>query len=94
VTGGPGDDDITGYPGRQVILGGDGLDVINGLRGPDVLAGQVGDDTIYSRDDSVDTVGCGLGIDTVLADAIDVVSSDCENVRRLPSVARSGPSYR
>jgi Ca2+-binding RTX toxin-like protein len=84
VTGSPGDDEITGYAGRQALLGGEGLDVIRGLRGPDLLAGQDGDDTIYSRDDSVDTVGCGAGVDTVLADASDVVASNCETVRRRP----------
>jgi Ca2+-binding RTX toxin-like protein len=82
VTGSPGDDEITGYAGRQVLLGGEGLDVIRGLRGPDLLAGQDGDDTIYSRDDSVDAVGCGAGVDTVLADASDAVSSNCETVMR------------
>jgi Ca2+-binding RTX toxin-like protein len=82
VIGGPGDDDITGYAGRQVLLGGEGLDVINGLGGADVLAGQDGDDTIYSRDHSVDTVSCGSGVDTVFADATDVVSPNCETVRR------------
>jgi hypothetical protein len=81
VTGGPKDDEITGYAGRQVLVGGEGLDVIRGRKGPDVLAGQGADDTIYSRDDSVDTVSCGPGDDTVRADASDVVSKDCETVR-------------
>jgi Ca2+-binding RTX toxin-like protein len=82
VIGSPADDEITGYAGRQVLLGGGGLDGIRGLRGPDVLAGQDGDDTIHSRDDSVDTVGCGPGADTAFADAADAVSADCETVRR------------
>jgi Ca2+-binding RTX toxin-like protein len=82
VLGSRGDDEITGYAGRQVLLGGEGLDLIRGLGGPDLLAGQDGDDTIYSRDHSVDTVGCGSGVDTVFADATDVVSLNCENVRR------------
>jgi Ca2+-binding RTX toxin-like protein len=81
VTGGSGDDEITGYAGRQVVLGGKGADVIDGLQGPDLLAGQAGDDTVYSRDNSVDTVGCGPGIDTALADATDIVAADCETVR-------------
>jgi Ca2+-binding RTX toxin-like protein len=82
VTGSPGADEIIGYARQQELVGRDGADVIRGLGGPDILAGQGGDDTMRSRDGSVDTVSCGPGVDTALADASDTVSADCETVKR------------
>jgi Ca2+-binding RTX toxin-like protein len=82
VTGSPGNDEITGFARQQELVGRDGNDIIRGLGGPDVLAGQGGDDTMRSRDGSVDTVSCGPGADTALADASDTVSADCETVKR------------
>jgi Ca2+-binding RTX toxin-like protein len=82
VIGTPLDDHITGDARAEVILGGSGDDVLDGGRGSDVLAGQDGDDTITSRDGMFDIVGCDGGADTVFADRFDLVSRDCETVRR------------
>jgi len=46
-----------------------------------VLAGR-GNDFIQARDGNTDIVQCGPGRDVVLADRLDVVSSDCEVVHR------------
>jgi Ca2+-binding RTX toxin-like protein len=75
-------DHITGDAGRQVILGGPSADVIDGGGGRDQLSGGGGDDTITSLDGVFDTVDCGDGTDTVLADPFDLVNPDCENVIR------------
>ena len=40
-------------------------------------------DTITARDKERDAISCGACCDTVVADVIDVVSSNCEVVRRL-----------
>jgi Ca2+-binding RTX toxin-like protein len=80
VIGTAADDHITGDAFSEVILGGDGNDVLDGGGGQDVIAGQNGDDTIAARDGVFDTVGCGAGIDAVVADRFDAVGNDCESV--------------
>ncbi len=55
---------------------------VRGGAGTDDLLGNEGDDTIDARDGEIDTVQCGNGNDTVLADAADTVAGDCENVDR------------
>lgn len=57
-----------------------GPGVITGGEGADVLEGGPADDTINARDGSPDRVICGGGTDTVLADTLDIVSPNCENV--------------
>jgi hypothetical protein len=42
-----------------------------------------GDDSIHSRNGRFDLVSCGLGTDTVFADRVDRVASDCE-ARHVP----------
>ena len=44
------------------------------------MRGGPGDDRIVSEDGRTDTVSCGGGVDTVLADRKDRVSRDCERV--------------
>src|SRR3954469_16979916 len=67
-----------------------GDDTLRGLRGDDTLVGGVGrdlliggpaDDVINARDGRRDTVSCGSGQDTVVADDRDVVPAGCEQVR-------------
>jgi Ca2+-binding RTX toxin-like protein len=82
VIGTPFDDHITGDARAQVILGGPGNDVIDGEGGSDLLGGGDGDDTITSSDGVFDAVGCGDGIDSVVADRFDFVSPSCETVSR------------
>jgi Ca2+-binding RTX toxin-like protein len=86
VIGSPVGDHITGDGNAQAIFGGDGDDVIDGGGGPDIIAGQAGDDMLTSRDHMMDAVGCDGGIDTVVADRVDLVSRDCEEISR-----RAGP---
>ncbi len=97
LDGGPGDDDIDAGFGDDTIVGGPGRDSIAGDRrggdcGPLWCKLPFGNDTIDARDGEVDSVTCGLGEDTVLADAIDVVASDCEHVTRAgaPAPAAGG----
>jgi Ca2+-binding RTX toxin-like protein len=57
-----------------------GAAVITGGEGSDVLEGGPANDMINARDSSPDTVICAGGIDTVLADTLDLVSPSCETV--------------
>jgi hypothetical protein len=69
------------------LVGGAHGDVLVGGPRADSLAGGAGEDTILARDGVADTVDCGAGADTVVADAVDVLSG-CETVQ-LPPV--TGP---
>jgi hypothetical protein len=87
LDGGPGNDDIDAGFGDDTIVGGPGRDHISGDRiggdcGPLWCKYPYGNDTIDARDGEVDSIVCGFGTDTVYADAIDVVDSDCETVIR------------
>ena len=88
-SGGLGDDDITSGDANDTLNGGTGDDYLEGSRGLDRYDGEAGDDTIVSVEDAVpaqrDTVICGRGRnDVAQADLTDVVSSDCETIRRAP----------
>ena len=92
LDGGPGDDDIDAGFGDDTIVGGPGRDSIAGDRrggdcGPLWCKLPFGNDTIDARDGEQDSVSCGFGEDTVYADAIDVVSGDCEHVTRTGAAA-------
>jgi hypothetical protein len=50
--------------------------------GKDTLEGGGGNDQLGARDGVADAVRCGAGVDTVTADTVDSVSSDCESVSR------------
>ncbi len=87
LDGGPGNDDVDGGMGDDTITGGPGRDSIAGDRrggdcGPVWCKLPFGNDTIDARDGEVDSVSCGFGEDTVYADAIDVISGDCEHITR------------
>lgn len=56
----------------------------------ETLLGGAGDDVFRLRDDRKETVACGPGNDAVVADAADVVATDCEQVDR-PAAAAPGP---
>jgi hypothetical protein len=70
MIGKPGDDSLRGLGGNDTLVGG---------AGRDRLVGGRGDDTINSRDRARDTVRCGPGWDTVVADATDDVPASCEH---------------
>jgi Ca2+-binding RTX toxin-like protein len=75
-----GDDNLNGGTGKDVLSGGSGDEVITGGPSPDKITGGSGDDVINAKDGSKDTIDCGTGSDRVTVDAIDVVSSNCEQV--------------
>src|SRR3712207_3360783 len=86
VEGGPGDDHVEGGYNHDTVVGGAGKDMIYG----DKTGSQscwyscvvpFGNDTIDARDGEVDTIDCGVGEDTALVDAGDVVAN-CETVQR------------
>jgi RTX calcium-binding nonapeptide repeat (4 copies)/Thrombospondin type 3 repeat len=92
LLGGPGadnlasgrsDDELSGGEGNDLVSGGAGRDVVTGDQGQDTLNGGTGSDRIVSRDGEADTVTCGDGTDTVEADTLDQVASDCEDVVRV-----------
>lgn len=87
-----GKDFVMGMGGNDTINGGNNSDRLNGNWGndtliggtnSDVLLGRVGNDTLNAADNQQDTLFCGLGTDRAIADAIDIVASDCENIRRV-----------
>ena len=89
IDGGAGNDRIEGGKGHDTLVGGPGADVIYGDETtsscrPEFPESCVryGNDTIDARDGEIDQVDCGAGIDTVRADAADVVSATCETVDR------------
>lgn len=82
-----GEDEITDGLGADVVVGGKGSDNLIGYGGDtsvDRFSGGAGKDTIQSGDvpASRDRVLCGPGVDVVYADTADVVSKDCERVKR------------
>ncbi len=101
LLGGPGADRLTGGPAADQLSGDDGDDALDGGGGPDVaigglgvdeVGGAAGDDDIRVRDGIQDVVRCGDGSDTVDADTLDDVGTDCEAVTRTPTAAPPGAS--
>ena len=91
ITGTSGADTLKGSASADVISGGAGADrlfgfggndVLTGGPGRDVLDGGAGNDRLVVRDTAKDTVTCGAGRDTVVADQRDVAKKDCESVLR------------
>lgn len=82
INGGSSNDRISGGSSGDRIAGGSGRDRINGNSGSDRISGNSGGDRITSLDNSRDRVNCGTGRDSVLADRRDIVSRNCERVRR------------
>jgi myo-inositol-hexaphosphate 3-phosphohydrolase len=82
VTTGSGNDSIAGSAAGNLLKAADGADVLTGGFGKDTLEGGGGNDQLGARDGVADTVRCGPGVDTVTADTVDSVSSDCESVSR------------
>ncbi len=79
VRGMAGVDIITGGALADELYGGGGDDTVVGGLGTDILHGGDGNDTIQARDGVADRVDCGLGTDSVVADAVDVLAN-CETV--------------
>ena len=79
VVAGSGNDTLTGDGDSNDIDGGLGADSINPGGGSDIVDGGLGDDSISALDGAQDSILCGAGIDTVTADAFDVLDG-CEAV--------------
>ena len=77
---------LIGGPGRDTISG----DLAGGDCGPLWCKYPYGNDTIDARDGEVDSITCGAGTDTVIADPQDVVAPDCEHVDAASSARRRG----
>jgi Ca2+-binding RTX toxin-like protein len=80
LTGGPGADVIDGRDGGDALFGEAGDDSLTGGAGTDELRGGSGSDVIATSDGSADRVSCGIGTDSVSADANDLIDLDCESV--------------
>ncbi len=93
------DDEIDGLGGADRIEGGDGADAIEAGQGVDDVFGDAGEDRITTRDGQLDMAECGDDPDTVIADADDITTPDCETVE-VPDTAApdteitSGPRGR
>ena len=72
---------LVGTSAINTLFGGPGNDVLDPRAGNDVVSGGAGDDTLLTRDGFSDRVVCGTGTDTVLADTLDQISGNCENVQ-------------
>jgi hypothetical protein len=79
VEGGPGDDEVLGDDGDDTVDGGEDDDTVDGGAGDGVLDGGLGADALRAQDGRLDTVRCGDGADSVLADPIDLLAG-CEDV--------------
>ena len=75
--GGAGNDTIVGNNLGNRLSGGGGNDTITGGTGEDRVEGQEGDDRIDTRDGRYDSIDCGAGTDTLLADPGDS-AANCE----------------
>lgn len=91
IAGTSGPDDVFARGGRDLVSGGAGVDRIFGgpggdrlfgAAGEDVLLGGTGNDRLAAWDGERDHVRCGPGHDVANVDAVDLVASDCEVVRR------------
>jgi len=82
IRGTPGADRISARGGNDKVFGLTGADVLSGGSGRDYVDGGRGSDRLSTRDGARDTVVCGPGADTVIADRGDAVRADCETVLR------------
>jgi Ca2+-binding RTX toxin-like protein len=85
ATGGAGPDTLTGNAGANVLSGGVGNDSIDAGEGSDAVHAGDGDDTIAARDGAADTITCGIGADSGLADTEDALADDCESTLEKPA---------
>jgi Ca2+-binding RTX toxin-like protein len=82
---------IGAYSGANTVSAGGGDDTVTTSIGSDTVdlgAGRdsaaTGDrnDTVEARDGEADVIDCGDGVDSVVADAVDVTATTCETVSR------------
>lgn len=75
-------DRIQGRSGNDRIDAGNGNDTIDAGKGRDSVIGSGGADVVLVRDGERDTVDCGTEHDVVVADRLDTVARNCEEVYR------------
>jgi hypothetical protein len=80
VTGGSGNDRFTGDTDANTLRGEGGNDLLDGGLGADFFDGGAGNDDMQSLDGEIDSVNCGTGFDSGLADFADFVSPNCESL--------------
>jgi hypothetical protein len=73
---------LHGTDADETLFGRPRGDLIPAGAGHDRVFAGAGSDTVLVRDGQRDVVRCGSGSDTVIGDRGDVVSRDCERVRR------------
>jgi Ca2+-binding RTX toxin-like protein len=108
VTGDNGSDTLVGEQGMDFVDGGRGSDRLVGGDGPDLLvdgpfhetskdtlSGGDGNDAFFADNGpaTMDMASCGSGFDRVAADTEDVVTPDCEQVRRGPNAGEKLDEY-
>ena len=81
VTGTSGNDVITGSALGNRLRGLSGDDTIDGGAGADIIDAGDGADVVTSLDGLAELVDCGGGVDSLVADDIDVTDG-CENEKR------------
>lgn len=76
-------DTLDGLGGNDLLRGLGGPDLIDGGGGRDLIRAGAGNDLVVAEGDGApDDVSCSTGTDTVTADLVDAVASDCETVSR------------
>jgi hypothetical protein len=84
LDGGTADDTLRGGDGADQLVGGPGNDILVGGPGADSISGGDGNDNIQAADGIAETIDCGPGIDTVVADlganGVTDTRIGCENV--------------
>jgi hypothetical protein len=79
-----GADTLTTGAGADSLDGGPGNDILDGAGGKDGYSGGDGDDVVAARDSVLETIDCGLGIDTGKADVEDELSAARASRSRSP----------
>ncbi|WP_158276584.1 beta strand repeat-containing protein [Paraconexibacter algicola] len=94
LLGGGGADDIDGAEGMDTVDGEAGADVLDGGEGEDTVKGGAGPDDLRVRDLTDDTLDCGTGSDSVIADLLplDETPGNCEVVTRNDGTGPVGPT--
>jgi Tol biopolymer transport system component len=75
-------DRINALAGNDTIDAGSGNDTVDAGKGRDTIFGGGGLDVVLARDGQRDTIDCGTENDVVVADRIDKVARNCEQVIR------------
>ena len=83
-------DTIDGLAGDDTIKGAGGGDLLTGGPGFDLIYGGTGADLIRARDDRLDQIDCGAGIDRVIVDRAEDGVFDCEQVVEPQTFQKAG----